>query len=392
MPEGQGATLDDSVTTGVREAAEAFHPAAREPLPLVSRPARPWAATPEDGRGGKRRLAKAARGGGTPAGAVTCSSLKTHMDLPRKRHRVLMVEDSRSSLEVYSQRLRRRGYVVATAESAEEARQEIAKAVPDLILLDVFMPKVSGFDLLRELRSDPATAKIPVILISALTGTENVVEGLELGANDYVTKPIVMPVLTARMEALLRSAAMVQRLEVQTELLSKLAAFDDLTGAYNRRSMFHHLEAELSRSRRYKRSVSLLMLDIDHFKRVNDEFGHMVGDEALRWLVTTLQNELRAMDFLCRYGGEEFCTILPETDQHGALRAGERLRLAVEKTLFRRDNLEIPITVSIGGASWSHAIGDIPDLLSRADEALYEAKRSGRNQVKVAPEAPLPPG
>jgi two-component system, cell cycle response regulator len=311
------------------------------------------------------------------------------MDSPRKPYRVLMVEDSRTSLEMYATRLRRRGYVVATAESAEEARQEIAKALPDIILLDVFMPRVSGFDLLRELRGQPLTAKLPVIMISALSGTENIVEGLGLGANDYVTKPIVMPILTARMEGLLRSAAMVQRLEVQTELLSKLAAYDDLTGAYNRRSMFHHLEAELSRSRRYKRSVSLLMVDIDHFKRVNDEFGHLVGDDALRWLVTTLQGELRAMDFLCRYGGEEFCAILPETDHRGAARAGERLRVAVERTLFRREDLELPITVSIGGASWSHAAGDVPDLLSRADEALYEAKRSGRNQVRVVPEGAL---
>jgi diguanylate cyclase (GGDEF)-like protein len=307
------------------------------------------------------------------------------MNVPHKRHRVLMVEDSKSSLEVYSHRLERRGYIVATAESADQARAEIAKMVPDIILLDVFMPRVSGFELLQELRKSPITTRVPVILISALSGTENIVAGLELGANDYVTKPIVMPILTARMEALLRSSALVQRLEVQTELLAKLAAFDDLTGAYNRRSMFHHLEAELSRSRRYQRSVSLLMVDIDHFKRVNDQHGHIIGDEALRWLVNTLQSELRAMDFVCRYGGEEFCTILPETDYVGAATAGERLRTAVERTPFKRAELEIPMTVSVGGASW-HAMGDIPDLLSRADDALYEAKRGGRNQVRLAPQ------
>jgi diguanylate cyclase (GGDEF)-like protein len=150
--------------------------------------------------------------------------------------------------------------------------------------------------------------------------------------------------------------------------------------------MFHHLEAELSRSRRYKRSVSLLMLDIDHFKRVNDQHGHLIGDDALRWLVSTLQAELRAMDFVCRYGGEEFCTILPETDYSGAARAAERLRVAVERSPFKHESVEIPLTVSVGGASW-HAAGNIPDLLSRADEALYEAKRSGRNQVRLAPES-----
>jgi len=298
-----------------------------------------------------------------------------------------MVEDSRVSLEVYAQRLEKRGYQVATAISAEEARAELEAGVPDLILLDVFMPKVSGFEFLRELRGDPKTSRVPIILISALSDTQHIVEGLELGANDYVTKPIVMPILTARMEALLRSSELVRRLEVQTELLSKLAAFDDLTGVYNRRSMFHHLEAELSRCRRYGRSLGILMVDIDHFKRVNDEHGHLVGDQALRWVATTLQNELRSMDFLCRYGGEEFCAILPETNRPGVARAGERLRAAIERTLFKQDEVQLSLSISLGGASWAaDESNDIPDLLARADAALLEAKRNGRNQVRVSNE------
>jgi diguanylate cyclase (GGDEF)-like protein len=309
------------------------------------------------------------------------------MTTPRKNHRVLMVEDSRVSLEVYAQRLERRGYRVATALSAEEARVEVEAGVPDLILLDVFMPKVSGFEYVRELRADPKTARVPIILISALSDTQHIVEGLELGANDYVTKPIVMPILTARMEALLRSSELVRKLEVQTELLSKLAAFDDLTGVYNRRSMFHHLEAELSRCRRYGRSLSVLMVDIDHFKRVNDDQGHLVGDQALRWVAATLQNELRSMDFLCRYGGEEFCAILPETNRTGAARVGERLRSAIERSLFDAETQKISLSISIGGDTWA-ADGNptYPDLLARADAALLEAKRAGRNVVRIAAE------
>ncbi|HTQ03934.1 MAG TPA: diguanylate cyclase [Polyangiaceae bacterium] len=309
------------------------------------------------------------------------------MGSTKKRYRILMVEDSRVSLEVYAQRLERRGYQVATAISAEEARVELEAGLPDLILLDVFMPKVSGFDYVRELRADPKTARIPIILISALSDTQHIVEGLEVGANDYVTKPIVMPILTARMEALLRSNELVRRLEVQTELLSKLAAFDDLTGVYNRRSMFHHLEAELSRCRRYGRSLGVLMVDIDHFKRVNDEHGHLVGDQALRWVATTLQNELRSMDFLCRYGGEEFCAILPETNRPGVARAGERLRVSIERTLFESEGTQMSLSVSVGGASWAaEESQEFPDLLARADAALLEAKRAGRNQVRVANE------
>jgi two-component system, cell cycle response regulator len=309
------------------------------------------------------------------------------MSTGRKRSRVLMVEDSRVSLEVYAQRLERRGYQMATAISAEAARVELENSLPDLILLDVFMPKVSGFDLLRELRSAPRTATTPIILISALSDTQHIVEGLELGANDYVTKPIVMPILTARMEALLRSSELVRRLEVQTELLAKLAAFDDLTGSYNRRSLFHHLEAELSRSRRYGRSLSVLMADIDHFKKVNDQYGHLVGDQALRWVATTLQNELRSMDFLCRYGGEEFCAILPETNRPGAARAAERIRSALERHVFVTDGLSLSLTVSVGGASWTPSDDqEIPDLLARADRALLDAKRAGRNQIQIAME------
>jgi two-component system, cell cycle response regulator len=293
-----------------------------------------------------------------------------------------MVEDSRVSLGVYAKRLEKRGYTVPTATSAEEARRELEIAQPDIILLDVFMPKESGFDLLRELRSKPRTSTVPIVLISALTDTKHIVEGLELGANDYVTKPIVMPVLTARMEGLLRAAELVRRLEVQTELLSKLAAFDELTGAYNRRSMFHHLEAELARCRRYDRSVSILMIDVDHFKRVNDQHGHLVGDEALRWVVTTLKGELRAMDLVCRYGGEEFCAILPETNATGAGRAAERVRSSIERSGFTHQSLRVPVTVSIGVAGWSDTTAsDIPDLLEQADRALLQAKRAGRNQV-----------
>jgi two-component system, cell cycle response regulator len=307
------------------------------------------------------------------------------MSSGRKRYRVLMVEDSRVSLEVYAQRLERRGYQVATALSAEAARGELENSLPDLILLDVFMPKVSGFDFLRELRSAPRTATVPIILISALSDTQHIVEGLELGANDYVTKPIVMPILTARMEALLRSSELVRRLEVQTELLAKLAAFDDLTGSFNRRSMFHHLEAELSRSRRYGRSLAVLMADIDHFKKVNDQHGHLVGDRALRWVATTLQNELRSMDFLCRYGGEEFCAILPETNQPGAARAAERIRSALERQAFAVDGLSLSLTISVGAAAWTPVDKEeIPDLLARADRALLDAKRAGRNRIQVA--------
>lgn len=301
------------------------------------------------------------------------------------RARVLLVEDSPVSLRVYSQQLGKRGYVVSTAASAAEAKGLLGATVPDIVLLDIFMPDVSGFELLSDLRQDPRTARVPVILISALSEADHVVEGLELGANDYVTKPIVLPVLIARMQALLRASDLVRRLEVQTELLAKLAAYDELTGAYNRRSMFHHLEAELGRSQRYGRCLSVLMLDVDHFKRVNDEHGHRAGDQVLAWFAQLLAGQLRSMDFVCRYGGEEFCVLLPETPAAGALIVAERLRAAVERSPFTNAELSLSVTASIGVATWDPtAARDVPDLLLRADNALLEAKRAGRNQVRVA--------
>jgi two-component system, cell cycle response regulator len=295
-----------------------------------------------------------------------------------------MVDDVRLNLETYGKALARRGYEVATATSAELARTEIAAQVPDIILLDIFMPKVSGFDLLRELRDDPKTGTVPVILISALADTQHVVEGLDRGANDYVTKPIVVPILIARIEALLRASALVRQLEVQTELLSKLAAFDDLTGVYNRRSLFHALETELSRSHRYGRTLSLMMLDLDHFKAVNDRHGHGAGDTVLRQVAQAVQSVVRTMDVVCRYGGEEFCVILPETNPAGAARAAERVRAAVEKNPIQTSVAELAVTVSIGVATWvPDGTEQLPDLLAEADRALLEAKRLGRNRVRV---------
>jgi two-component system, cell cycle response regulator len=305
---------------------------------------------------------------------------------PEKRpHSVLIIDDDPMNLLIYARALSRRGYDVVAVESAEAARVELEKQIPDIILLDIFMPKTSGFEMLAEIRKGHRTSSIPVILISALSDTNHIVEGLERGANDYVTKPVIVPVLTARMEALLRANALVKHLEVQTELLAKLAAFDDLTGIYNRRSLFHALETELARSARYSRSVSVLMIDIDRFKRVNDVYGHAFGDAVLRQVAETVVGSLRTIDVVCRYGGEEFCVILPETSGAGARRAAERVRLAIMGHTFALGDQRLDVTVSIGVATWAPEVaGRHPDLLLDADRALYEAKQLGRNQVRVS--------
>lgn len=306
----------------------------------------------------------------------------------RAKPSVLIVEDSPTTLRVYAGALTRRGYDVTTATSVEEGRAAIAARMPDVVLLDVFLPRISGFELLSELRSEPRTHSIPVILISGLSDKEHVIEGLGLGANDYVSKPIVMPILVARMEALLRTSALVRKLEIQAEMLAKLAAYDELTGLYNRRAFFHALETEITRTRRYQHSIGVLMIDVDHFKSINDKLGHAAGDSVLRQLALRLRECLRVMDAVGRYGGEEFCVVLPETNLVGAIRAGERVRKMISDTPFETGSGPLGVSVSIGVASFGPGPSRvIPDLIAQADFALLEAKRSGRNCV-VAHELP----
>jgi len=311
-------------------------------------------------------------------------------------HHILVVDDEPVNLTLLSKRLEQRGYQVSTAESAEQALAVIKADRPDVMLLDIFMPKVSGVDLLRTLRESEATKALPVILVSALGDTSHIVRGLAEGANDYVTKPVNQPILVARIEALLRSSAMVRRLEVQTEILSRLAAYDELTGVYNRRSLFHALENEVSRSGRYGRDLSVLLLDIDHFKSVNDEYGHSSGDVVLRAVAQRAFESLRSCDTLCRYGGEEFCAILPETNATGGVRAAERVRMAVERAPFLVNEKSLSMSVSIGIAAWKGSRGaNVPDLLVAADRALYVAKNAGRNRVHLyddEADGQVPPG
>jgi diguanylate cyclase (GGDEF)-like protein len=304
---------------------------------------------------------------------------------PTRTHHVLVVDDEPVNLAMLEKRLAQRGYRVSTALLAEQALTIIENDRPDLALLDIFLPKVSGLDLLRTLRGREATQTLPVILVSALGETSQIVRGLEEGANDYVTKPINLPVLLARMEALLRSAATVRRLEVEAEILSRLAAYDELTGVHNRRSLFHTLENEVARSARYGRNLSVLLFDIDHFKKVNDELGHPAGDAVLRAVAQRALEGLRSCDTLCRYGGEEFCAILPETNAMGAVHVGERLRSSVESLPFEVSDSARTVTVSVGIASWKGSRDvEVPDLLAAADRALYAAKNAGRNRVHLA--------
>ncbi len=300
-------------------------------------------------------------------------------------HRIscaLVVDDDDLSRELLRFHLHKNGYEVLLAPDAPAAMAIIAVKHPDIILLDIMMPGISGLELLRTLKNKPETATTPIILISGLRETEDVVKGLELGANDYIVKPLNVKILIARMETHLRMRRMIVDLERKTLILAQLAAFDQLTGLYNRHSLMELLTTEASRTHRYKRNLSLMMMDLDHFKNVNDRYGHPTGDDILREFAQRANLLLRGNDILCRFGGEEFCVIMPETDTASAAVAAERIRSAMETEPIPTRSGDISITVSIGVATMGPASGQtVEELIETADQALYEAKNSGRNRI-----------
>lgn len=298
-----------------------------------------------------------------------------------RSHSLLIVDDDEDYRHILA-RLLEDQFDIRTASSGEEALDLIREMPPNLILADINMPGISGIEFARRVRLDPRTERVPIILITAMDDPETMVTGLEAGATDYITKPFSQAVLLARIHAHIRNVDLQVRLENQNEVLAKLAALDDLTGAYNRRTMVDALEAEISRSLRYRHGLAVVMMDIDHFKSINDKHGHAIGDHLLRGFVKRINLALRATDIFCRYGGEEFCLIMPETDEKRACRAAERMRQLVRQHPFRVGKMEIHMTVSMGMVCMPERFKGKPgELVEQADKALYEAKRSGRDRL-----------
>lgn len=252
------------------------------------------------------------------------------------------------------------------------------KEVPDLIITDIQMPQMTGYEVLRILQAQERTKNIPVIF---LTGTfqedEDIVKGLELGAVEYVTKPINKTVFIARVKVMLR-------LKAQQERILQLSNQDPLTECYNRRFLYQRLKEEYNRCQRQKNPIAGIMIDLDHFKNINDNFGHETGDLVLIKLVSALRISMRNYDVISRYGGEEFFIFLPNTDGKSAIAIAERMRTIVEKLQIEIEKKVIKITSSFGVSSFENfPFPEDPELLLKwADIALYEAKNKGRNKVE----------
>jgi diguanylate cyclase (GGDEF)-like protein len=307
----------------------------------------------------------------------------------KDKKKILVVDDHEDNIELLRARLEARGYEVFGANDGQAALDQVEKVCPDLILLDVMMPKMDGMEVVRRLKANENLPFIPVIMQTALDSTENKVEGLDAGADDYITKPINFAELEARVNSLLRIQALQSALASREKELSELngrlrqiSLTDGLTQVDNRRSLEERLHDMWQHSIRLHEPIAVVMCDIDKFKSVNDTYGHQAGDSVLREFAQLLKTEAREIDRVGRYGGEEFLLILPGTVLDAAVTFAERLREKVEKHNFTYAGGTLCRTMSCGVAAAPHPrVKDQEALLRAADEALYVAKETGRNRV-----------
>lgn len=296
---------------------------------------------------------------------------------------ILIVDDAISNVKILAAILDDMGCDILFATNGANAIEIAKKSAPDIILLDIIMPEMDGHEACRILKKDPKTSEIPIIFITALDNTDNEEEGLKLGAIDYIAKPFSAAIVKARISNHLALRRANKALRVANLKLERLATLDSLTDTFNRRHFMDLLTTEINRHDRYGSDISILMLDIDFFKKVNDTYGHAAGDKALITVVKFIKNTLRETDSIGRLGGEEFAVLLPETNAQKAIILAERLRGGIEDAEIEAENGEkFSITASIG--LYSEALGKhcLPEyMLGMADKALYHAKNTGRNRV-----------
>lgn len=288
----------------------------------------------------------------------------------------MVVDDSLVVRSVLCQHLTDRGYEAVGARDGEEALRLCEERRPDVVLLDVNMPGLSGYEVLDEIKRTPALANVPVIILTARQSAEDAVRGLELGAHDYLRKPVEALELSARVAAALRLEAAQDQLRERNVELERISRTDFLTGLPNRRHTDEELKRACSASRRHGRRLGLLVIDIDHFKQVNDLAGHAAGDAVLKEVAWRMQHALRPEDTAGRWGGDEFLVILPDTGADGVKAAGHRLAEAIQGRGVDVGGRDLPVEISIGGAVYQG--GDPADFLRDADRDLYEAKQPSR--------------
>ncbi len=305
--------------------------------------------------------------------------------------KILLVEDSKAQAELVRNFLEKTGYEVIWAENGKSAIKTAKTMSVDIILMDLMLPDISGNEVCRWLKLNDNTRGIPIIMLTAKDAITDKVAGLEAGADDYLPKPYNEIELNARIYASLRTKALQDELRQKNHQLEDLlrqveimAITDQLTGIYNRRRLETVLEKEFRRTIRYKTPLSCLMIDIDHFKRINDKFGHHTGDMVIKETAQIIIECARDIDTVARWGGEEFLALFPQTKKEDALIPASRILTAVSGHKFTAIHDE-QITISIGIASAPDPSIDTEEkLIHASDMALYEAKKKGRNRAELA--------
>lgn len=291
-----------------------------------------------------------------------------------KHTKVLIVDDDATTRQILLNWLTKEGFDVSLAEDGQEAIEQVESDTPDFLITDWRMPGMSGIDLCKAVRRLPLPSYLYITFLTALSGTDDIVEALQAGADDFLCKPVRRNELIARLQAGQR----ILRLE---SLLSRQAQTDSLTGLLNRGIFLDISTREFIRARRHGHPLTFIMVDLDFFKRINDTYGHQFGDVALARAAELLESIGRQSDVVCRYGGEEFCILLDESDEEGGYTWAERARRALAQIPLFAGDKEINLTASFGVAEMTEQTGDYSQVIARADEALLFAKKSGRNCV-----------
>lgn len=296
--------------------------------------------------------------------------------------KVLIVDDHPESVAVAEARLAGENVTICSALDGAAGLEAARREKPDLILLDVDMPDMSGFDVCRALKADVELCMIPVLFLSGSGNLADKVQGLDLGAVDYVTKPFDSFELRARVRAALRN----KRLQ---DLLIEHAQVDPLTGLCNRRALLERLHETWARVQRHGGHLSFIIADVDHFKQINDTYGHSLGDAVLQEIAQSIFSQCRQVDMPARYGGDEFVILVPDENARGAARLAERCRRQIEQAEVSRSGQTVRTTASFGVAD-ADGVPTPEALIEEADRALYRAKKIGGNQVQVQQEVTVP--
>ncbi len=303
-----------------------------------------------------------------------------------KKFPILLVEDEPVTAKRIESTLSKAKYPVSVAQNGREALQQISKKFYPFIITDWMMPEIDGLELCRRIKDSQGHGYCYIVILTSRDCEEDIVSAIEAGADDFLTKSPSHGELLARVKAGMRILQLEQSLVEVREELKKLSVTDSLTGCYNRSYLDEHLPHELERAKRYRRPLSLLFCDLDHFKHVNDTFGHQAGDSVLKEFVGCIEHSIRnGLDWLARYGGEEFLIIAPETDLEGARGMAERIRKEVSEIGIQLPSQTVRITASFGVTGISprtaHEKISPTALIDLADEQLYNAKIAGRNRV-----------